>query len=194
MRHFRWPNSLEFFCSTFYDLLVNCFTNWPGYNLWLVSSCDFPSALSWNISGLLLLIYFVLFFVLCICLFVCLFLCFVLFSRQGFSSGLNMLGPWQEALLGGLTEGGVALEEEVCHCVGGSWGLLWASCARCMKWDLPPVFLQKKSPGCLQTKLQNPLLLLPYHVCLDTAMLPNIMIMDLNLWNCKPAPVKYLSL
>jgi hypothetical protein len=25
-------------------------------------------------------------------------------------------------------------------------------------------------------------------------MLPNIMIMDLNLWNCKPGLVKYLSL
>jgi hypothetical protein len=28
--------------------------------------------------------------------------------------GLRMLGPWKEALLGGM-----ALLEEVCHCVGG---------------------------------------------------------------------------
>ena len=31
--------------------------------------------------------------------------------------GLNMLGPWEVTLLGGvaLLEGGVALSEEVCH-------------------------------------------------------------------------------
>jgi hypothetical protein len=29
-----------------------------------------------------------------------------------------------------------------------------------------------------------------FSICLYVAMLPAILIMDLNLWNCKPAPVK----
>jgi hypothetical protein len=42
--------------------------------------------------------------------------------------GLNMLGPWEMALLGG-----VALLEEVCHCIGSLWGLLVLKL--CPEWN-----------------------------------------------------------
>ena len=75
-----------------------------------MSSCDVPHVctLSWNISWLLLLIYFVLF--LCLCVYFCVSVCFL---RQGLCGGMNMLGPWEVSLLGGLTGGGVASVERV---------------------------------------------------------------------------------
>ena len=87
--------------------------------------------------------------------------------------GLNMLGPHWMVLLGGM-----ALLEEVCHCGVGFGGLLLYSDSIHCQRELSLAAWKTLSSDCHRIRMQISQLLLQHSVCLHTAMLPAIMIMD----------------
>jgi hypothetical protein len=88
--------------------------------------------------------------------------------------------------------GGVPLLEEVSHCwwaLRSSMLKLWP--VRNLVFSLLP--MENSLPRCcLQIRMRNSQLLLQPYVCLDTAMLPDMVI--IILWTCKPAPITWFSL
>ena len=63
---------------------------------------------------------------------------------------------------------GVALLEEVCHCVGGSSSV--------EETPLLAAFRREPPPGCLWIKMNSQLL--QHQVCLHDAILPDMTIVD----------------
>jgi len=88
-----------------------------------------------------------------------------MYHAQHQGDGLNMLGPGSSTIRRCGLEVGVAFLEEVRQCEVGNEILLLAG-----REVIPP--------ECSQIKMQNSPLLLQYHVCLDAARLPAMMIMD----------------
>ena len=88
----------------------------------------------------------------------------------------------------GLIGGSVALLEKVCHCGGRLWGAML---------KLHPVW-KDPSPSCLQKRIffylpldQDVELLAPPALCLPADWQASCCDDNgLNLWNCKPAPIK----
>jgi hypothetical protein len=89
-------------------------------------------------------------------------------SHFSIYGGLNMLGPESGTIWWcSLVRIGVALLEEACHYVGSE--VLHSNSTQRGR-ELFPSFLW--------IKMQNSQLLLQYHVCLEVAILPAMMIMD----------------
>jgi hypothetical protein len=92
--------------------------------------------------------------------------------------GMVYIGPWGMSLLGGM-----ALLEEVCHCVGRLWGLIYWSYVHC----------GSHSPSAIvdyDVDFAAPFLASCLPVCHASCHENN----ELEFWECKPAPIKYFLL